>query len=209
MGEGHNHTTIMQALLDRLSRGDQLAREELISHSMERLRKLARKMLRSNARVRRWNETDDVLQNALLRLNRALQTERPESVGRFIGLAAEQIRRELIDLGRHYFGPQGIGKNHASDPHASGGRGSDVPRYEQAAEDSSDSGIHTSEMERFHVAVGQLSDEQRDVFQKWFYLGMTQENIATGADVSVRTVKRTFRDAKLRLAELLREDAET
>ena len=206
MGEGHDHTTILQDLLDRLSRGDQLAREELISHSMERLRKLARKMLRSNARLRRWNETDDVLQNALLRLNRALQTERPESVGRFIGLAAEQIRRELIDLGRHYFGPQGIGKNHASDPYASGSRGSDVPRYEQAAEDSAASEIHTSEMERFHVAVGQLSEELRDVFQKWFYLGMTQEDIASRADVSVRTVKRTFRDAKLRLAELLGGD---
>lgn len=208
MSERRDHSTILQALLDRLARGDQVAREELISHSMERLRKLARKMLRDNARLRRWNETDDVLQNALLRLNRALQSVRPESVGRFIGLAAEQIRRELIDLGRHDFGPQGIGKNHASDPYAQGGRGTDVPRYEQAAEDSSDSVIHTNEMERFHIAVGQLSDEQREVFQKWFYLGMTQENIATAADVSVRTIKRTFRDAKLRLAELLGGDSE-
>ncbi len=38
----------------------------------ERLTRLARKMLKDFGRVRRWEETDDVVQNALLRLYRTL-----------------------------------------------------------------------------------------------------------------------------------------
>ena len=72
----------IQGLLDRLAAGDESNKEEQIKHSMERLRRLTRNMLRENQAVRRWNETDDVFQNALIRLNRALQTERPESTRR-------------------------------------------------------------------------------------------------------------------------------
>lgn len=65
--------TLTQNLLDRIAAGDNLARETLISHYMERLRRLASVMLRGRAAVRRWEDTDDVLQNTLVRLNRALQ----------------------------------------------------------------------------------------------------------------------------------------
>ena len=64
--------------------------------------------------VRRWADTDDVLQNAQLRLLHALETVRPDSTRRFFGLAAKQIRWELIDLARHFYGAEGIGANHAS-----------------------------------------------------------------------------------------------
>ena len=92
--------TLTQNLLDRIAAGDNLARETLISHYMERLRRLASAMLRHTAAVQRWEDTDDVLQNTLVRMNRALQAITPESPRQFIGLAATQIRRELIDLYR-------------------------------------------------------------------------------------------------------------
>jgi RNA polymerase sigma-70 factor (ECF subfamily) len=62
-------------------------------------------------RVARWVDAEDVLQNALLR---ALETMRPESTRAFFGLAAEQMRRELLDLARHYCGPEGEGAHHDS-----------------------------------------------------------------------------------------------
>ena len=66
-------TTLRLNLLDRIAAGDNLARETLISHYMKRLRRLASVMLRGRAAVRRWEDTNDVLQNTLVRLNRALQ----------------------------------------------------------------------------------------------------------------------------------------
>ena len=59
-------------------------------------------MLQRFPSVQRWAETGDVLQNALMRLLRSLQDVEPESMRRFYGLAAEQMRRELLDLARHY-----------------------------------------------------------------------------------------------------------
>ena len=80
----------------------------------ERLQTLAHVMLRDYPRVKRWEETADVLQNALIRLHRALQTVIPPSPRDFFRLATLQIRRELVDLARHYYGPEGIGANQKS-----------------------------------------------------------------------------------------------
>src|SRR4051812_38634182 len=107
---------VTAVLIQRLAARDRSAVEELITHAQERLRRLARKMLREDARVHRWEQTDDVVQNALLRLYRALQEVSPDSPQGFMKLAARMIRRELIDLARHHYGPQGAGAHHATDP---------------------------------------------------------------------------------------------
>ena len=203
MNEQPGNTTIIQELLVRLDNGDDVAREELIKHSMERLRRLARKMLRQNPAVRRWNETDDVFQNALVRLNRALHTERPESKRRFVGLAATQIRRELIDLWRHHYGPEGDGNHHKSDPGPEDSRGIARPLYDPGKE-----GQDLGESIAIHEAVDSLTDDQKDVFEKRIYMGMTHEEIATEMQVSLKTVKRRWREAKQQLAELLAPESD-
>ena len=67
------------------------ARDELIRGFQGRLELLARKMVGRDPRVARWVDAEDVLQNALLRLLRALEAVRPDSTRAFFGLAAEQI----------------------------------------------------------------------------------------------------------------------
>src|SRR5262245_22819150 len=97
-------TTQMVDWLDRMRAGDDSARNELIRGFQGRLELLARKMVGRDPRVARWVDAEDVLQNALLRLLRALESVQPDSTRDFFGLAAEQIRRELLDLARHYYG---------------------------------------------------------------------------------------------------------
>src|SRR5947209_2507699 len=106
-------TTHVRNCLDRLKAGDESARQELFRHCGARLQRLAHKMLRGYPGVRRWEETGDVLQNALVRLLRALDNVSPESPRHFLNLASGLIRQELIDLHRHYYGPQGPGRPHA------------------------------------------------------------------------------------------------
>ena len=69
-------------------------------------------MLRGFPHLRRWEQTDDVFQSAMMRLYWSLSEVQPESVRQFFGLAATQIRRTLIDLVRHHFGPLGQAAKH-------------------------------------------------------------------------------------------------
>jgi DNA-directed RNA polymerase specialized sigma24 family protein len=67
-----DYSTQIQRCIDCLRAGDASARDELLAQASERLIRLTRKMLRDFPGVHRWEETDDVLQNAVVRLCRAL-----------------------------------------------------------------------------------------------------------------------------------------
>src|SRR3954451_11884248 len=114
MEEPFGETTLIGQLLGRLRAGDGAARDQLLGLACRRLGRLAHRMLRDFPGVARWEGTDDVLQNATLRLCRALKDATPESPRSFFNLAAVQIRRELIDLARHHYGPHGDAAHHES-----------------------------------------------------------------------------------------------
>ncbi|MCE9560820.1 MAG: sigma-70 family RNA polymerase sigma factor [Planctomycetes bacterium] len=191
----------LQSLIARLQTGDPAALEAVIGHSVERLRRLARKMLKSYPQVRRWNETDDVLQNSLVRLHRALQETKPETLAGFFGLAATQIRRELIDLARHHYGPEGDGAHHASDPRIVDGDGNVTPRVDAEADPATGPATQ-AQWQEFHELVAKLPDEERQVFDLIFYQGLSQEDAGKVLGISERTVKRRWREARLSLQEL-------
>ena len=82
-----------------------MARDELFGIACDRLTVLTRKMLHGGyERLRQWEQTEDVAQNAKLRLLRTLEQIVPGSVREFYGLASLHIRRELVDLCRRHFG---------------------------------------------------------------------------------------------------------
>lgn len=194
MGVPAGHTTRLNGWLAEMRRGDVTARNEVIAHACDRLRTLTHRMLRGFKRVRRWAETDDVLQNALLRLNRAMAEVQPESPRQFYALAAQQIRRELLDLARQHYGPHGIGTNHDTDRRPATEQQTDV------AEEPSDLDAWT----RFHEQVERLPDDQREVFDLLWYEGLTQPEAATVLGMSLKTVKRRWQDARLFLFEAMR-----
>ena len=109
-----SQTAIIEGLVGRLKAGDDQARAELINSGCERLTRLTRQMLKGYGRVKRWEQTDDVVQNSLMRLYRSLSDVQPASAADFYRLAALNIRRELLDLAKHYYGPRGLGANYAS-----------------------------------------------------------------------------------------------
>jgi RNA polymerase sigma factor (sigma-70 family) len=190
-------TSELDGLLERLRQGDIAARNEVVERACERLRRLTRRMLRNYPGVRRWSETDDVLQGAMIRLNRSLSQVHPDSTGRFFGLAATQIRRELIDLARHHFGPEGNGANH----HTDGG---------EAVEKSLDAkGEPNSLIEwtNFHEHVEQMPEELREVFDLLWYKGLTQPEAAELLEISLATLKRRWQSARLLMHDALKGES--
>ena len=178
------------------------AREELFRRSAGRLERLARSMLGDYPRLRGWEQTGDVLQNALLRLDQSLASVRPESPRQFYGLAALAIRRELIDLARHYFGP------HGEAAHRSGRARSslDESRSENALDVPAESESRPPTLaawQEFHEQVGRLPQKEREVVHLLWYEGLKQSEAAELLDVTERTVKNRWRSAKKMLAEQL------
>jgi RNA polymerase sigma factor (sigma-70 family) len=195
-----NQSAVIEGLLHRLQAGDDKARAELLNCACERLTHLTRKMLKGFGRVKRWEETDDVLQNALLRLYQSLAAVQPAGAVDFYRLAALNIRRELLDLAKHYYGPRGLGANYASVD-----RGPDqsqaVPALDQPAPD--DDPGHLAAWTAFHAQVEQLPAEDKEVFDLLWYQELSQAEAAALLNVSERTIKRRWASARLRLHESL------
>ena len=183
--------------LDLMRAGDQTARQRLIEYSCERLRGLARKMLRRYPKVRRWEETDDVFVAAITRLHRALETVQPESPKHFYNLAATQIRRVLIDLSRRYYGPEGVGSHH--DTVARNPEDGAPPKYERA--DTSGEPASLMEWTEFHEQVEALPEEEQEVFNLVWYQQLTHVQAAEVLGVTARTVRRRWQDARYRLCK--------
>jgi RNA polymerase sigma-70 factor (ECF subfamily) len=186
-------TLLVQQCLDRLRAGDAAAREQLLATACARLTRLARKMFHADGRLQQCEQTDDVFQGAMLRLCRALEDVTPASPREFFRLAALQIRRELIDLARHHFGPAG----------AAAGQ---TPLRPPAALDPSESTLdpgHLAEWAEFHEQIGRLPEEEREVFDLLWYQGLTHAEAAELLQLSTKTIQRRWQSACLRLHQAL------
>jgi RNA polymerase sigma factor (sigma-70 family) len=198
-------TTVLVHLLERMQGGDRAARDELVRAFQTRLEHLARKMLHRYPSVGRWVEAEDVLQGSLMRLLRALESVQPTSTRAFFGLAAEQMRRELLDLGWHFYGPQGDGANLAS---VGDDAGASRPRFEPPETGDDDGDF--DRWCRFHQEVEKLPGQEREVVGLIYYHGWTQVQVAELFQVNVRTVRRWWEAALVELHRVLKsEDGET
>ena len=190
--------TPIQACLNRLATGDPAARNDLIRASRDRLLELTRRLLRRYPTVRRWAETDDVLQASLLRLCRTLDAVPVDRTADFLALAATNIRRELLDLARHYFGPLGIGGNHETP----GVNGAD-PLALAASRSPEPSSL--TAWKEVQTQLERLPADEREVVYLRVYLGMTHPETADALGMPERTVKRRYLSARLRLRWVYRE----
>jgi RNA polymerase sigma-70 factor (ECF subfamily) len=199
----------IEACLERLQRNDPTARDELIALSCERMRVLARKMLNDYSRLRRFEQTDDVLQNAALRLLRSLADVPPTTAADFFGLAALKIRQELLDLIRHYFGriTRGVDARRIPDKspaHAISGHASDDSRVANIEVGDSTTGRERAEQWRELLeAVENLPEKERRIVDLLIFTGLSQADAAALLGVDVSTVKRCWRSARERLAKVL------
>jgi RNA polymerase sigma factor (sigma-70 family) len=202
LADPSSRSVLIQGWIDRLRAGDDSARAELLRCSCDRLAELTRRMLRRYERIKRWEQTDDVIQNVSMRLYRTLESVTPQSTRDFLRLASLNIRRELLDLAKHYFVPQGLGTLHASSPEGgSSGNGRTV-RDDEPSDPTHDPSRLDAWAE-FHRQVSALPDEQREVFDLIWYQGLPREDAAEAMGVSKRTLMRRWQEARLAIFDAL------
>lgn len=187
-------SVVMQDCLDRWRAGDRAAADELLRLVISRLEQLARKMLRAFPNIRCHVDTDDVLQNSLLRFLHTLQRIKPTTTRHFFNLAAVHIRRELLDIARSKSGKGTVPLDIVWSDGAS-------PR-----EPSDDDGADADRWMMFHEAVDQLPIEEREVVGLVFYHAWTQQRIAELFQVDTRTIRRRWTSACARLKTIVGSD---
>lgn len=184
MSEDNLRTSELHQLTQRARQGDREAQSLLLRRVADRLERMARSMLRGYPGLRRHADTDDVLQGAVMRLLRALETIDPASTREFYGLAAEQMRRELLDLTKH-FNRRGL-----------------LRAPEVTAEAITEEG-DLQRWRDFHEAIERLGAAEREVFCLSYYHGWTQAAIAELMQVTERQVRRRYNAALLALSAAL------
>jgi RNA polymerase sigma factor (sigma-70 family) len=186
-------------ILNRLLQGDESARADILNCCSKQLTRLTSKMLKDFPAVRRWEDTDDVFQNASIRLHRSLATVTFPSADDFFRFASTLIRRELVDLSRHYQGPEGHGTHQARQASRTDSYTSDRLNPDTDTHDPQQLFAWTE----FHATVERLSDDDRQMFDLLWYQELSQVDAAVLLNVSERTIQRRWQHARIRLQELL------
>ena len=136
--------------------------DELFGETSKRLLGLARRMKRGFAIVDLWEQTEDVLQSALLRVHQSLSKTAIQDERHFYRLAALNIRRELIDVARHYH------------------RRPDLrfDTVDSLAKNDTDDPRRLADWADFHRAIENLPEPMREVTELIWYFEKPQAEIA-------------------------------
>jgi RNA polymerase sigma factor (sigma-70 family) len=188
MAKHFGNTQQIENLLARIQAGDEKAREELIKESQERLRLLASKMLKGFPGVARLGgQTGDVLQPVLFRLYCALEKKKFDSGRAFVAYAATMIRNELLGLARKY--RQERAARITDRPNAIG-----QSPLDRVGKRDPEPGVppQAEKWDRFHEAVEQLPDDQKQVVELRCYGQWSRQETAVILDVDEKTVTRRY-----------------
>ncbi len=181
----------LNSLLNLLKKGDEKSKIQIVEFSFKRFKKLAKRMIASYPLLRTKADTDDLLQNFIIRLTKAIESIVPNNSIDFFQLASVLMRNELIDMGRKLFGKDGAKKNFEQPTD---------PKFLDAKEPGEGpSGI--SEWVEFHESIDTLPEEEKNVFQLVFYQGLTHEEVSSLLGISIKTVFRRWTKAKLILSD--------
>jgi RNA polymerase sigma factor (sigma-70 family) len=184
-----------------------VARDEFIEAAIDHMRSMAHRMIRGFPKVRRWDETDDVVQGASLRLVRALDKVVPGDPRHLLGLMAVQVRRELLDLARRYGGAESFARHHETN--AAFIDGQHVLHTDHASDPASSSTEQVDSWSEFHAVAAALGEEEQELFNLIWYLGLSRDQVARTLGCSTRTVARRWDILKRQILDRLQGQAPT
>ena len=194
-----NTTIALQDLLSQLQSGENVEtiKKQLVARAYSRLRILAHKMLNSYNRHAIDEETEGLVAEAYLRLDRSLDDLQPETVRQFFGLAALQMRRHLLDKLRsiHGRGQEKRPKISSLDP-----KDASTPGLEVALETPLAPWSAIDILE----ALDELDERERDCLTMQHWYGFTHQEIANLLQLSTKTIQRSCNMAIIKLNERLR-----
>jgi RNA polymerase sigma factor (sigma-70 family) len=194
-------TVHVQRCLKRLGTQDPTVRAELLEYARRRLALLADRMFARFPVLHRHEEVEDVFQEAMIRLWKSLEEVGPTTVAGFMGLAALQMRRALVDLARNHFGrDRGSSGFDGRRPIVNANNGH---TFEHEAADETWEPDHLACWSEFHEAADRLPEPERTVFDLLYYHELPQIEVAELMQTSERQVRRHWQSARRELHRVL------
>ena len=190
--QGISTTIHVQRCLARLGTQDPSVGAELLEYARRRLTLLADRMFARFPVLHQHEEVEDVFQEAMLRLWQSLEEVGPTTVAGFMGLAALQIRRALVDLCRSHFGARRPTVN-----------GNDGHTFEHLPGDDTWAPDDLACWSEFHEAADRLPEPERTVFDLLYYHELPQIEVAGLMQISERQVRRHWQSARRELYRVL------
>ena len=182
----HEVTQLLMAWND----GDQSALERLIPLVHAELRRIARRYMR-NERVGHTLQTSALINEAYLRLIDAQQV-RWENRAHFFGIAAQLMRRVLVDFAR-------------SRSYKKRGGGALQVSLDETMVITKERGEDLVALDEALSALSELDERKGRVVEMRFFGGLSEKEIAEALTVSPETVRRDWRLAKSWLRRRLSE----
>jgi RNA polymerase sigma-70 factor (ECF subfamily) len=193
-------TTDLQLLIDRLRRGDDAARRELLRRAHDRLLRIAATVFREDfPALEGRHDLESVVSEVWMRLAAALEKTRPETVEGFFGLVFLKVRQVLLDMARRQRQADARRGQRPGD-----GSGSDgLAEFDQP--DTTHDPGRLAMLTEFHEQIETLPEDQRRIFELHYYGGFTQAEIARMLGLHRKQVSRLWLTATGRLAQWLDE----
>ncbi|MCA9048198.1 MAG: sigma-70 family RNA polymerase sigma factor [Planctomycetaceae bacterium] len=158
-------TSVLQTQLESWRAGDSDAKAELLKYAEGRLRKLVRRIV-SGDRIRRHHNSDEILQEALIRLWRSLDRVPPDTVEEFLSFSARQIRWAVQDfvrrLKRKSERPPEISLTNAMIVDAR--TGDRIREHPESGPDAAELVMCAETWQRFYERAEQLPETDREIF---------------------------------------------
>lgn len=192
----YEHSTGIDNLIKRLREKEPKVREELIAYTLERLRKLTRRMFRKYPGLKTLEETDDIVQKLVIRLHRMLDELVPDNTASFFRLASQNIRWVLYDLAKSSaskYRPLNSGDLASSDQHKE--------HRQLIAPDGEPSSF--IEWAEFYAKIEELPMENKQIFDLLWFQGLSQVDAAKALDMPTRTFTRKWTETKLLIRLLM------
>ena len=178
-------------LLRRWSAGDECARDQLMPLVYSGLRELAHRRLGA-APFENSLDTTELVHEAYLRLVDARRLDLPDSAN-FLALASEVMRNLLVDRARARLAAKRGG----------GGIPLDLDEYEWVSDENLET---VADLDDALKRLATLKPRQGQLLQFRYFGGLTLEESAAAAGVSLATAKRELRFARAWLALEMKGD---
>jgi RNA polymerase sigma factor (sigma-70 family) len=188
-------TADVHDLIERLRRGDDSARRALLDRVYHRLCRIAATTLRAQfPRLADQHELNSVVDEAWMRLLRALETTKPESPDAFYRLMFHKVRQVLLDLAAR----QGrLARLRVEGAVVDQSGGANLCHGGDQQDDPARLAFWTE----FHQEVASLPDAERAVFDFHYYAEFPQVEIAQLLGLHPKQVSRLWLAAAGRLAQ--------
>jgi RNA polymerase sigma-70 factor (ECF subfamily) len=189
-------TQDLRDLIERLRSGDESARREILDRVYHRLQRITAAMFqRDFPRLQARHELNSVVDEAWIRLTRALETTQPASPAEFYGLMFHKVRQVLLDLASRQTREDARFLQLKTDSDGQPG-GSQIKQIADSTHDPARLAFWTE----FHQQVESLPTPQKMVFDFHYLAEIPQVEIARLLDLHPKQVSRLWIAATVRLA---------